>query len=54
MSRLTPPCQLSCAGERRSGEQEVAAGSNPSRTNIQGLKITKKESASFVMASANG
>ena len=53
MSRLTPPCQLSCAGERRSGEQEVAAGSNPSRTNIQGLKITEKESAAFVMTSAN-
>ena len=36
------------ARERRSGEQEVAAGgSNPARTNIQGLKITKKESAAF-------
>ena len=54
MSRLAPPYKLSCAGEPRSGEQEVAAGSNPSRTNIQGLKITEKESAPFVIASANG
>ena len=37
-----------CARERRSSEQEVAAGgSNPGRTNIQGLKITEKESAAF-------
>ena len=37
---------LMWARERRSGEQEVAAGgSNPGRTNIQGLKITEKESA---------
>ena len=35
-----------CVRERRSSEQEVAAGSsNPGRTNIQGLKITEKESA---------
>ena len=34
--------------ERRSGEQEVAAGgSNPGRTNIHGLEITEKESAAF-------
>ena len=39
---------LMWARERRSGEQEVAAGgSNSGRTNIQGLKITEKESAAF-------
>ena len=55
MSRLAPPYKLSCAGERRSGEQEVAAGSNPSRTNIQGLKITEDNVLpQFVITSANG
>ena len=33
---------LAQLGERRSSEPEVA-GSNPSRTNIQGFKITEKK-----------
>ena len=45
MSRLTG-AWLAQLGERRSGEREVA-GSNPGRTNIQGLKITEKETAAF-------
>ena len=51
MSRLAA-AWLAQLGERRSGEREVT-GSNPSRTNTQGLKITEKESAAFVMTSAN-
>ena len=39
---------LMWARKHRSSEQEVAAGgSNPGRTNIQGLKITEKENAAF-------
>ena len=51
MSRLAA-AWLAQLGERRSGEREVT-GSNPGRTNTQGLKITEKESAAFVMTSAN-
>ena len=51
MSRLAA-AWLAHLGERWSGEREVT-GSNPGRTNTQGLKITEKESAAFVMTSAN-
>ena len=51
MSRLAA-AWLAQLGERRSGEREVT-GSNSGRTNTQGLKITEKESAAFVMTSAN-
>ena len=51
MSRLAA-AWLAQLRERRSGEREVT-GSNPGRTNPQGLKITEKESAAFVMTSAN-
>ena len=39
--------------ERQSAEREVS-GSNPGRTNTQGLKITEDEGAAFAMTSANG
>ena len=39
--------------EHQSAEREVLS-LNPSRTNMQGLKITKDAGAAFAMASVNG
>ena len=48
---LFTAARLAQLGKRRSAEREVTS-SNPGRTNTQGLKNNKGESAVFVMTSA--